>query len=299
MSSRNKQDRKRKKSSAPILKFTFIVVLIVTAGFLIFYSIDNPGFLENLKNKFSSLINNSKDEETVSDLSEIDSGNLGDDNVELDEASEEFISITEDSFENDTEESIFINDLDENGSENFIVNEENLNTKESETNLSLWQKIKNFFMRIENKEEEEQTYSSRIEINFYFCGLGEDKKLESEKRTIIAGNLDSAVLNTVQELLKGPTKSYHFPVIPAGTKLLGVETYENLAKINLSQAFLENSLDTRILDEYIIYSIVNTLTEIPEVEGVIFYIEGERIKVYGNVDLSIPAIKNTGYISEE
>ena len=59
----------------------------MTAGFLIFYSIDNPGFLENLKNKFSSLINNSKDEETVSDLAEIDSGNLGDDNFELDEAS--------------------------------------------------------------------------------------------------------------------------------------------------------------------------------------------------------------------
>lgn len=83
----------------------------------------------------------------------------------------------------------------------------------------------------------------------------------SEKRTIVAGNPDTAVLNATQELLKGPTKSYHFPAIPVGTKLLGAETYENIAKINLSRKFLENSLDTRILDEYIIYSIVNTLTE--------------------------------------
>jgi len=44
---------------------------------------------------------------------------------------------------------------------------------------------------------------------------------------------------------------------------------------------------------------VNTLTEIPEIEGVIFYIEGVRIRVYGNVDLSIPAIRNKEYIKEE
>ncbi|GAI36285.1 unnamed protein product [marine sediment metagenome] len=88
-------------------------------------------------------------------------------------------------------------------------------------------------------------------------------------------------------------------LLPAGTKLIGVETYENIVKIDLSQEFLENSLDTRILDEYVIYSIVNTLTEIPEIEGVIFYIEGIRIKIYGNVDLSVPAIRNKEYIDEE
>ena len=88
-------------------------------------------------------------------------------------------------------------------------------------------------------------------------------------------------------------------MVPAGTELIGVETYENIAKIDLSQEFLEKSLDSRILDEYIIYSIVNTLTEIPEIEGVVFYIEGIRIKVYGNIDLSIPAIRNNEYIEEQ
>ncbi|MDD5601089.1 MAG: GerMN domain-containing protein, partial [Actinomycetota bacterium] len=72
-----------------------------------------------------------------------------------------------------------------------------------------------------------------------------------------------------------------------------------IAKVDFSQEFLENSLDTSILDEYVIYSIVNTLTEIPDIEGVIFYIEGIRIKVYGNVDLSIPTIRNKDFIEEE
>ncbi|MEA2015970.1 MAG: GerMN domain-containing protein, partial [Actinomycetota bacterium] len=108
-----------------------------------------------------------------------------------------------------------------------------------------------------------------------------------------------AVKNAMQELLKGPAKSYHFPVIPAGTELIDADTKDNIAKIDLSQEFLDESLDTRILDEYIIYSIVNTLTELPEIEGVIFYIEGIRIKVYGNIDLSVPAIRDKELIAED
>ena len=105
--------------------------------------------------------------------------------------------------------------------------------------------------------------------------------------------------NAINELLEGPEKPHYFPVIPAGTELLGAEVNENIAKIDFSQEFLENSLDTRILDEYIIYSIVNTLTEIPQIEGVIFYIEGVRIRMYGNVDLTIPSIRNKEFLEEE
>ncbi|MBC7333574.1 MAG: GerMN domain-containing protein [Actinobacteria bacterium] len=158
--------------------------------------------------------------------------------------------------------------------------------------------IQDFFEKIRGKSNEDETFPSKLTINAYFCSLGEDSKLVGEKRTIIAGEVNTAVLNAMNELLKGPVKSYHFPVIPAGTKILGVEVYENVAKLNLSQEFLENSLDTRILDEYIIYSIVNTLTEIPGVDGVIFYIDEKKINVYGNLDLSVPIIRNEELIGK-
>ena len=101
------------------------------------------------------------------------------------------------------------------------------------------------------------------------------------------------------ELLKGPVMSYHFPVIPAGTELLGAKAYDGVAEIDLSDEFLENSLDSRILDEYIIYSMVNTVTEIPDINGVIFFIEGKRIKMYGTIDLSIPLIRDPDFLEEE
>ncbi|MCJ7665460.1 MAG: GerMN domain-containing protein, partial [Actinobacteria bacterium] len=66
-----------------------------------------------------------------------------------------------------------------------------------------------------------------------------------------------------------------------------------------SKEFLENSLDSRILDEYIIYSIVNTVTEIPGINGVLFFLEGKRIKIYGDIDLSIPLIRDPDFLGED
>ena len=278
MNIKNKQAKKRKKRPSPILRSTFIIILLAAAGCIIFYSIDNPDFV---KNKFSSLFNDNESELMVSDLPETDTGQLS--------SSVEGSVTGEDSGENEIES------IDTGKT----TTEESIDSDQTVSGLSLWQKIKNYFINRINGVEDGKVYPSRLEVNFYFLGLGEEKKLVSEKRTIIAGSPDIAVKNAVQELLKGPIQSYHFPLIPAGTKLLNVETYENIAEIDLSQEFLEKSLDTRILDEYIIYSIVNTLTDIPEIEGIIFKIEGMRIKEYGNVDLSVPAIRNKEYIDEE
>ncbi len=302
------QSNKRGRGPSPIIKFTLILILLITVGFFIFYSIDNPGFL---KEKFSSIRGGDESggqilavsegskiqsiDENEESLTIIDQGESGTESEPEDGAESEAGYKEENEEENITlseaasgDES---KDTDNNDNDKVDVN--------AVKSLSFWQKIINFLTGRGNKEEKEDVYSSRLAINFYFSGLGEGKKLVSEKRTINAGSPDIAVQNSINELLEGPTKPHYFPVIPAGTKLLSAEVNENIAKIDFSQEFLENSLDTRILDEYIIYSIVNTLTEIPQIEGVIFYIEGVRIRMYGNVDLSIPSIRNKEFLEEE
>lgn len=164
---------------------------------------------------------------------------------------------------------------------------------------SLWQGIISFFENKFNPPDEVKDYPLRITINIYFAKTGEERILVSEERSIVAGNQGNALKVAMEELLKGPFQSYHFPVIPAGTRLLGSRFADGVAEIDLSQEFLNNALDTRILDEYIIYSIVNTATEIPGIGGVIFFIEGKRIKTYGNIDLSIPLIRNTELLEKE
>jgi len=117
-----------------------------------------------------------------------------------------------------------------------------------------------------------------------------------EERTIVAGSPKIAASSAINELLKGPYEDYNFAIIPAGTKLLGVEVANKIANVNFSQEFLSESLDSSILDDYIIYTIVNTLTEIPDIEAVTFAIDGKDIKGYGNVDLRLPAIRNEKYL---
>ena len=301
MRHKGKIKRKTKRRTPPVIKFTIIVILISIAGFFVFYSIDNPMFFSGLKSKVFSYFTSSENKEEVSNLSSNNGNQTNKNNIGDNKVGEEK-TIGNDFMEGSTEE--VTGEVKGNGDaessiiDNEIEQEESVSkdTNSNEAGRSFWQKILNFFVRQENKAENEEAFPDKLAINFYFCSLGEEKKLVLEKRTITAGDAQAAVTNAMQELLKGPAKSYHFPVIPAGTKLLDIEIYENVAKINLSEEFLEESLDSRILDEYIIYSIVDTLTEIPDIEGVIFFIEGKRIKVYGNVDLSIPVIRDEKYL---
>ncbi len=266
----------KKKRKAPIVRFTILIILIFAIGFFIFYSIDNPQFIRGLLNMDSSPENtgNNGSEEVI----EIEPSGSGEEEIE--ETSPEGSGSGE-----------------EESAEENLISEAEPETEKS--GLSWWQRILAFFTRRGETSESEDAYPSRITINIYFTSTGEEKILASEERGIVAGNPGNALNNAMSELLKGPSKSYHFPVIPAGTSLIGAKVYEGVAEIDLSREFLENSLDSRILDEYIIYSIVNTATEIRDINGVIFFIEGKRIKMYGAIDLSIPLIRDPDFLEKE
>jgi spore germination protein GerM len=265
---------KRKKSRNRRIKVVVILVAIVTVISLVFYTLDNPGFLDIIKNKITTLYSPDTETSTVEG-----SGNA--------------------------EEAILVEEYGDGFEEVTVESEEETLSPEEETtvgiadskNPSFLQKIKDFF--VQRMSPDEDIFPGTLDIKFYFASLGEKTEFVYEERKINAGDPRIAVENTVQGLLSGPEKSFHYPVIPPGTELLDVEIYENIAKLNLSQDFLDNSLDSRILDEYVIYTIVNTVTQIPEIDGIVFFIDGARIKTYGDVDLSIPAIKNEKYLKEE
>ena len=209
------QSNNRGRGPSPILKFTLILILLIAVGFFVFYSIDNPGFL---KEKFSLLRGGDKNggqipavpedskvqsiEENEDPLTVIDQGESGT------ESEEENITLSGTASGDESKDTTNNNDSDK----------DNGNAVKS---LSFWQKIINFLTGRRNKEEEENAYPSRLAINFYFSGLGEEKKLVSEERTINAGSPDIAVQNAINELLGGPEKPHYFPVIPAGTKPYG------------------------------------------------------------------------------
>ena len=263
--------KKKKKRPSRFVRFIFVMIFIIAIVSLVFYSVDNPGFITSIKDKIVAFY--TSDESTATDSSTIESGQVSSESTSTsaESSSESVISTTP----GDT--------VIENPTNNKF--------------LLLWQKIISFFIKRAGQDVDK--FPDKLKIKVYFAGIGQQQEFVFEERTIFAGDPKIAITNAVKELINGPSKSYHFPVIPPGTKLLDVDIYENFAKINFSQDFLQNSLESGILDEYVIYTIVNTVTEIPKIEGVIFLIEGMRIKLYGQVDLSIPAIRNEKYLNVE
>jgi spore germination protein GerM len=263
--------KKKKKRPSRFARFLFVMIFIIAVVSLIFYSVDNPGFIPSIKDKIVAFY--TSDESTETDSVTTESGQI----------SSESTSTSVES----PSDSVAGTASGDKGIENPTNNKF----------LLLWQKIVSFFVKRADRDADK--FPDKLKIKLYFAGIGQNQQFEFEERTIFAGDPKIAVTNAVKELIGGPSKSYHFPVIPPGTKLLSVDISENFAKINFSQDFLQNSLESGILDEYVIYTIVNTVTEIPKIDGVIFLIEGKRIKLYGQVDLSIPAIRNEKYLNEE
>ncbi|MCE5328970.1 GerMN domain-containing protein [bacterium] len=266
---------RKKRRSSPALRLTILIIIVFLAGFFTFYAIDNQLFS---KEKTSG------DEEITlkADSYSSETSNTSKENNGSSESNNKADTLSSDATSQKEESSTNNSDQSQNSSDN--------------SGKPIMQVIMEFFKNLTGKQSEADNYPEKLDINFYFAMIGNEKKFGCEQRTIVAGSPQNAAVSALNELLKGSYESFNFTVIPAGTKLLGVEVLNKIAKINLSQEFLSESLDSNILDEYIIYTIVDTLTEIPEIEAVSFLIDGKEIKEYGNVDLNLPVIRNEKYL---
>ncbi len=123
------------------------------------------------------------------------------------------------------------------------------------------------------EEESVEIVELQGKVALYFKGK-EAMKLEKEYRNVSMERIRKNIAKTiVEELLKGPISEDFYRVIPEDAKLLGVEIEGSVAKINLSAEFVtkqEGEANALLA----VYSIVNSLTEITEIESVKFMIEG-------------------------
>lgn len=84
----------------------------------------------------------------------------------------------------------------------------------------------------------------------------------------------------IKQLINGPTVIGMYATIPEGTTLLNVSTKEGVCSVDFNETFLDKIPD--ISNEVAIYSIVNTLVELPNrnISKVQFLINGEVVATY-------------------
>jgi germination protein M len=124
--------------------------------------------------------------------------------------------------------------------------------------------------------------------------------LEREERTVEAAEGETYETLAVRALIEGPAVEGHGVSIPEGTELLSLEVTDGVAYVNFSEEFVTNHWGGSTGEIMTIYSVVNTLTESPDVTAVVFLVEGEKLgTLAGHIELTDPVERNEDIIAGE
>jgi len=123
-------------------------------------------------------------------------------------------------------------------------------------------------------------------------------RLLPERRTIVVNPDVLLEQYIVEAIIKGPAEDGHYPVISPDVKLVNsVERREGICSVNLNGDFLSKGPSSPVTDEVAVYSIVDSLMEVPGVKKVQFLIDSDNVgKFKGNIDLSLQFDRNAGLI---
>ncbi len=133
------------------------------------------------------------------------------------------------------------------------------------------------------------------EVKIYFSGH-QAQYLVSESRQLRVNSLPTKL---IKELIAGPESEKLGTTIPDGTELLNVKLEDKLATVNFSQELTENHWGGTTGEMMTVYSIVNTLTQLDEIEEVQVLVEGKKIETLaGHLDLRNPLGADKSLINE-
>jgi len=120
----------------------------------------------------------------------------------------------------------------------------------------------------------------------------------AEKRDVTLAEGDSIEKAIFQELMKGPAGKDLRATIPKDTRLLSISTKDRLCTVNLSSEFVDNSPGGTASEKMTLDSVVNSLTELDNVNKVQFLIDGKKREVYTHAIFDEPFSRNEAGISK-
>ena len=136
------------------------------------------------------------------------------------------------------------------------------------------------------------------ELQLYFSNQ-DATGLVLESRTITINPNEPLEKYIMEQLIKGPKKEGLQKTVPPETKIKGIQTNDGICYVDLSKEFRTKHWGGSTGELFTIYSIVNSLTELPHIQKVQFLIEGEKQETFkGHVDFSNPFERDLDFIAE-
>ena len=126
---------------------------------------------------------------------------------------------------------------------------------------------------VENPGEQINT-SVKETLTLYFAdkdGTG----LEKQTRVIHYSSNIALEKLVVEQLIEGPKGSKLKATLPGTTKLINVSVADRICYLNFDSSF-RNTIDNKLTEDVVLYSIVNSLTSLPTVDKVQISLDGEN-----------------------
>ena len=116
-----------------------------------------------------------------------------------------------------------------------------------------------------------------VKMTLYFAKEG-GKTLEKVNRTLEYNSNISMEKLVVEQIVSGPIGDVGLPTVNPDTKIVNVTTKDGICYVNLDDTFMNQIYD--VTPEVTVYSIVNSLIELSNVNKVQFSINGETSVLY-------------------
>ena len=146
-----------------------------------------------------------------------------------------------------------------------------------------------------NLETEE--YSSEMsQVSLYFSNS--KNMLVKEDRTIKITDQQPIEQYIINELIKGPADKSLKPVLSKDTVLISAEVEDNICYLNFKSNFIKENAGNGEHEKEVIYSIVNSLTELQTISRVQFYMDGKRVDKFGDTDIKEYISRNASIIQQ-
>ena len=133
----------------------------------------------------------------------------------------------------------------------------------------------------------DETSAEKKSVTLYFPRK-DGEGLVKEKRNIEIQKALSMEKAVVSELIKGTKNKKASKALSQDTKIIGIETKDNVCFVNFSNEFVTKTQPTSLATELTLYSVVNSLCELENVKSVQILVNGETGVEFGNYVLDIP-----------
>ena len=140
-------------------------------------------------------------------------------------------------------------------------------------------------------QKDVQISSSKL----YFYDSSQQELVPINRKIDLNGTLEKIIKVLVENLSRVPENTTYLTYIPSFVKVKSVSMNNEVCTITFEPTILTDQIDSVIKESAVVYSIVNTLTELPQIKKVRIMIEGKKDPYFKRyVTIQDPLVRLTG-----